>query len=97
MPKGRPPLPTKLNNSIATGETLANAYKHMQIDFTNGKSDVRFYVENSGGQMRRVASTTTFDMSNYSGSLQPMFKVEKASGTTVDSIEIDLIRIAMKR
>ena len=85
------------NDDVATGETLANAYKEMVIDFTHGKSDVRFYIDNGSGQLKRVASTTTFDMSGYSGCLQPYMRVAKASGTGVPSVEVDLVEVRYKR
>ncbi|WP_166820514.1 hypothetical protein [Thalassoroseus pseudoceratinae] len=85
------------NDDVATGQTLANSYKEMVIDLSHGKSDVRFYIDNGNGQLRRVASTTTFDMSGYSGSLQPYMRVAKASGTGTPSVEVDLCEISYKR
>lgn len=72
-------------NDIGTGQTLAAVYKTFEIDFRN-KSDVKFYIE---GQ--RVASGTTFNMSAYTGQLQPFVQLEKASGTGVPSISIALV------
>lgn len=84
---------TNNNDDVATGQTLVNAYKRFVIDFSNGKSDVRFYMDNGDGSLVRVAAGTTFDMSNYSASLQPVVQIQKASGTAVDGITIDYVRV----
>lgn len=81
----------------ATGQTLSSTKKRFKIDFTNGKSDVRFYMTNSAGQYVRVAPTTTFDMSAYSGSLQPLVQIQKASGTGVPAVTLDMMRLRYKR
>ena len=74
----------------ATGQTLAGVYKTFKIDFQNGLADVRFYIEGE-----RVASDTTFDMSDLTSGLnvQPYFAVAKASGTGVPSVTIAKIDI----
>lgn len=69
----------------ATGKTLSSTYLDLMIDFQNGLSDVRFFVD---GQ--RVASGTTFDMdqigtTNY---LQPFVQIHKASGTGTPSVSL---------
>lgn len=73
------------NDDKATGTTLAATYKKLSIDFTNGLSDVRFYVDGE-----RVASSTTFDMSGLTAGLnvQPIVQLQKASGTGVPSVTI---------
>lgn len=77
---------TNDNDDVATGATLDGVAKEFTIDFSNGKSDVRFFIDN-----QRVAAGTTFDMSNYSGGLQPYFRVGKASGTGTPSITVHFI------
>lgn len=84
------------NDDKATGQTLASTYKRFLIDFQNGTSDVRFYMDNGSGQLTRVAASTTFDMSGYTGSLQPMFFLAKSSGTTTPSVTIDLVKVTYK-
>ena len=76
---------TNDNPDVATGETLAAVYKKLAIDFTNGLSDVRFFCDGS-----RVASGTTFDMSDLTAGLnvQPWIQLQKASGTGVPSVTI---------
>jgi hypothetical protein len=73
------------NNDVATGETLAAVYKKLQMDFTNGIADVRFYVDGA-----RVAAGTTFDMSALTAGLnvQPFVQLHKASGTGVPSVTL---------
>ncbi len=88
---------TVVNRDVATSQTLAAVYKTFEISFVNGTDDVRFYMDNGDGQLRRVAASTTFDMSNFTGNLQPYFGLDKASGTTVDTITIDLVEITYER
>lgn len=80
------------NNDVATGLTLGTAYKRFVIDFTGGKSDVKFYID---GQ--RVAAATTFDMSNYAGGFQPLVQLQKASNTNADVCKVDYVKITSKR
>lgn len=85
------------NNDIASGQSLVDSYKDFVIDFSGGKSNVKFYMDNGSGNMQRVASSTTFDMSNYSGGLQPYVQIQKASGTADDSVIVDYIVIESAR
>jgi hypothetical protein len=80
------------NNDVSTGVTLGTTYKEFVIDFTGGKSDVKFYID---GQ--RVAASTTFDMSSYSAGLQPIVQLQKAANTNADVFELDYIEIVAKR
>lgn len=83
---------TNDNDDVATGQSLTNAYKRFVIDFTGGKSDVKFYIDGN-----RVASATTFDMSNYSAGFQPYVQLQKTADTNTDSVVIDYIKIVSKR
>ena len=80
------------NDDISSGVTLGTTYKEFVIDFTGGKSDVKFYVD---GQ--RVGATTTFDMSGYSSGLQPIVQLQKAANTNVDSVVADYVKVTCKR
>lgn len=75
---------TNNNDDIASGTTLINAYKVFEINFVLGTADVRFLID---GQPAGAA--TTFDMSNYTGSLQPFFQIQKTADTNVDGFTID--------
>lgn len=76
------------NDDKATGQTLSSTYKTFLIDFTNGLSDVRFYIEGE-----RVASGTTFSMSSVTSgqNVQPIVQIQKASGTGTPAVTIALI------
>lgn len=80
------------NDDVSTGTTLVNAYKKFVISFAGGKSDVRFYIDGSP-----VATSTTFDMSNYSGGLQPFIQIQKTADTNTDSVVIDYVEVKAKR
>ena len=79
-------------DDISTGTTLGTTFKRFTIDFTGGKSDVKFYID---GQ--RVAASQRFDMSAYSAGLQPIIQLQKVANTNVDSVIMDYIRIESKR
>jgi hypothetical protein len=83
---------TRDNDDISSGQTLGTSFKEFIIDFTGGKSNVKFYVDGV-----RVAASTTFDMSGYSVGLQPIVQLQKAANTNVDAVRIDYISIECKR
>lgn len=68
----------------ATGQTLAAVYKRFEIDFSNGLSDVRFYID---GQ---PVGAGTFSLAGVSAgqNVQPFFQLQKASGTGTPSLTI---------
>lgn len=74
-------------DDIATGTTLSSTYKRFCIDFQNGLGDVRFFIDGA-----RVAATTLFDMSAVAAGtrVQPYFMVDKASGTGVPALTIQM-------
>lgn len=76
---------TNNNDDVATGTTLGSTYKKFTIDFSQGLSDVRFFVDGE-----RVASSTTFDMSAVASgqNVQPIVQISKASGTGTPAIQI---------
>jgi hypothetical protein len=83
---------TRDNDDVSTGVTLGTTFKRFVIDFTGGKSDVKFYID---GQ--RVCASTTFDMSGYSAGLQPIVQIQKAANTNVNGVVIDYIKVECKR
>jgi hypothetical protein len=80
------------NDDVATGVTLGTSYKEFVIDFTGGKSNVKFYIDG-----KQVAAGTTFDMSGYSLGLQPIIQLQKAANTNVDSVVLDYVKVVCKR
>lgn len=79
-------------DDITTGQTLGTIYKRFKIDFTGGKSNVKFYIDGA-----QVATTQVFDMSGYSGGLQPIIQLQKASGTGANICRVDYVRIQSRR
>ena len=79
---------TTNNDDVATGKTLSTTALDFTISFATGKSDVRFFID---GQP--VATGTTFDMSGYSGSLQPYLQLQKTADTSTDSITLEFAEI----
>jgi hypothetical protein len=84
---------TNNNDDVATGETLINAYKRLRISFAKGTADVRFFMDDSNGALKQVATATTFDMSNYTGALQPYVQIQKTADTNTDGLTIDYCHI----
>jgi hypothetical protein len=80
------------NDDVSTGKTLTNAYQTFLISFATGTSDVKFFVN---GQP--VATSTTFNMSNYTGSLQAFVQLQKTADTNTDGVTIDYIRVHGRR
>lgn len=92
---------TNDNDDVATGLTLGTSWKRFKIDFASRnttmeppsvskgrKSNIEFYGSNDNGSLRRVASGTRFDMSNYSSGLQPYFQLQKTSDNNTDNLDI---------
>ena len=79
-------------NDKSTGVSLVASYKEFVIDFTGGKSDVKFYIDGA-----HVASSTTFSMAAATGSLQPFVQISKTASTNVNSVTIDYVSVECKR
>jgi len=79
-------------DDISTGQTLGTVYKKFFIDFTGGKSNVKFYIDGA-----QVAASQRFDMSAYSLGLQPIIQIQKAANTNVNAVVIDYVDIVCKR
>lgn len=79
----------------ATGQTLTTGWKLFVIDFTQGLTDVRFFMDDSRGLVR-VASGTTFDMSGYTGGLQFFAQIQKAANTNLGTLQIDRFKIEFR-
>jgi hypothetical protein len=87
---------TNDNDDKATGQTLINAYKYFKIDMQN-LANVKFYMTDGNSKLVRVATTVTFDMSNYAGSLQPFFQIQKTATTNTNGFVLDYVRITGRR
>ena len=92
---------TNDNDDVATGLTLGTGWKRFKIDFASRnttieppsvskgrKSNIEFYGSNDNGSLRRVASGTRFDMSNYSSGLQLYFQLQKTSDNNTDNLDL---------
>jgi hypothetical protein len=79
-------------SDVSTGVALGTTFKRFVIDFTGGKSNVKFYID---GQ--RVAPSQTFDMSGYSSGLQPIIQLQKTANGNVDSVIVDYVKVTTRR
>lgn len=75
-------------DDVATNLTLGATVKRFNIDFTAGKADVKFSMDDGSGLLKPVARSQTFNMSGYSSGLQPFVQLQKASGTGVPAVTI---------
>jgi len=86
---------TNDNALVATGiTTVAGTYNIFRIDFTT-LTNVKFFIDGV-----RVATGTTFDMSNLTAGeqqMQPYFSLDKAGGAVVGSMNIDYVKILSNR
>ena len=86
---------TNNNDDVATGVTAtAGTYKIYRIDFTT-LSDVKFFIDGA-----RVASGTTFDMSNLTAAeqqMQPYFSLDKGATVGLGDMNIDYVKIFSNR
>ena len=72
---------------------VAGEWHTFEIDFSD-TSAITFYVD---GAAVIDAAPTTFDMDQYTGSLQPYFSLDKASGTGLGTLDIDWVEIICSR
>jgi len=93
---------TNNNDDVATGLTLSGAdWARYEINFaerittidppgvsTGRPSNIGFYGANSLGSLRRVASGTLFDMSNYATGLQFFVQLQKTADANTDAFDI---------
>lgn len=97
---------TNNNDDIATGMTLGTTTKRLSIDFATGvqtvgppgtskggKGHVLFSADDVRGNLAPVARNQLFDMSNYSGGLQPFVQLQKTSDANQDYVQIKRVRI----
>jgi len=101
---------TNNNDDIATGQTLAASIKRCMIEFdtgvatqdvrdgggVGGKADVLFSMDNGSGLLQPVARNTRFDMSNYSGGLQPYLQIQKTASASAASVSLKRVRVTEK-
>jgi len=79
---------TNETSLVATGETLVAAYKDCIINFAEGTGDIRFFID---GQP--VATSTTFDMSSYTGKLQLFAQIQKTASANVNGFVLDYVEV----
>jgi hypothetical protein len=81
---------------VTTGLTLVNAYKYFKIDMQD-LTNIKFYMTDGNSKLVRVAAGTTFDFSGFSGSLYPIYQLQKASDANTDGVTIDYCRVTGRR
>ena len=86
---------TNDNDDVATGvTTVAGTYNIFRIDFTT-LANVKFFIDGV-----RVATGTTFDMSNLTAGeqqMQPYFSIDKTGSVELGSMNIDYVKILSNR
>lgn len=74
-----------------TVDLVDDTFYKFKIDFSD-LSDVKFYYGPIGGDYVRVASGSTFDVSNASANWTPIVLVEKTSNDTTADVRLDRVR-----
>lgn len=78
-------------------DLVATTEYEFKIDCAD-KSDVKFYYRTTlDGAWTALLATTTFDLSAYSGNLQPFFQLAKSSGAQTSGVKIDYVKVAWDR
>jgi len=88
-------------NDIAATDTLVNLvegeWREFKIDCSD-TADVKFYTRLLGtNAWTRLLSTTTFDISNYTGTLTPIFMAAKTSNDSTFDMRVDYVRVEAER
>jgi hypothetical protein len=81
---------------VSSGLTLINAYKIFKIDMQD-LSNVKFYMTDGNSKLVRVCGSTTFNMSGFTGSMYPIFQLQKGADTNIDGVTIDYVRVTGRR
>jgi len=92
---------TNDNDDKATGLVFTTTFRRCRIDFVTGHQTIGppgtskagtgavwFLMEDGNGVMRRVASGTNFDMSNYTSGLQLYAQIKKTSDTGENTLKV---------
>lgn len=79
----------------STVDLSADTYLWVKIDFAD-TANILFYT-GADGKTWTARAPATFDMSNYTAGLQPMFAVLKSAGVTTPSISVDVLKIIADR
>lgn len=99
---------TNNNDDVDSGFDAQNDWQRLAIDFSGGvqtrsgvaslggKGNVQFFAGNAAGYLRRCAAATQFDMSNYSGGLQPFLQIQKGSSTDTGNLYIREVCVQVK-
>lgn len=93
----------------ATGIALGAVYRRFAIDFTSGGltqdppgasvgglADVRFFISDDRGSLRRVAAGQRFRLDAFAGNLQLLAQVQKAAAVSVPCLQILGIDVELK-
>lgn len=77
----------------ATGATLSTTYKKFTIDFTQGLSDIRFFIDGA-----RVGQSVTHTLASITAgqNVQLFVQLQKASGTGVPYIQLSQVAVQYK-
>lgn len=78
-------------------DLVDDTYYEFRIDVTD-KTDVKFYYRALGANTwTRICSSTTFTLSNYTGTLSPIIMVEKTSDNSTFDLRADWVRVRGER
>jgi len=74
----------------STGTTLASTYKRLLVDFTQGMSTVRFFVDGS------LVGTTSMAALTRATYVQPLAMIQKSGGTGIPAVSFGQFGVTYK-
>jgi hypothetical protein len=92
---------TNSQTGKATGYSLSTTLRRFAIDFSMGSlyqsppslskggiADVRMFMSNDKNALNGVVPGTRFDLSAYSGNLQPIFQIQKTANAATGTLSL---------
>lgn len=98
------------NDDKATGLSMGATDLIVVFDFDNGvlmrsplesgsvggKKHILVSIDNGDGYLRRVCADTVFTLNGYTAGLQPIFQIQKASGTGTGALYVKFFEVLLK-
>jgi hypothetical protein len=78
-------------DDVATGVTLSTTYKKFRIDFTQGYTSPRFFID--GARVAGSSTALTLAGAASTVAVQPYFQLQKGSGTGIPAVTIGMVSI----
>lgn len=88
---------TDNDDNDSTFDLTAGTHVEVKIDMSDTSAVKFYYRETLGGAWTRILEDEVFDVSAYTGNLQPFVQFQKSSGTQTTGVRIDYIHCTWER